>query len=209
MQCIVTYAQVCIRIFLLSVLRYRCLILNIYHPDTLYLHGQGCEDPRETAGRNVWETLLWTFIREEVVQRDTEYPAWCFSWFCSVPEGNVVIISQVRQRSSPFTFLPVLQVSSYHRRCVIRHNDGIVDESLLQSLQPSILTHTPTTCEMLISVYREDVLEKFNILAQVPLVDWSRADTHNNKAVDPDASLLFADGNITSAYCYASLVSNY
>jgi hypothetical protein len=62
---------------------------------------------------------------------------------------------------------------------------------------------------MLISVYREDVLEKFNILAQVPLVDWSRADTHNNKAVDPYASLLFADGNITSTYCYASFDGNY
>ena len=27
---------------------------------------------RGSAGRNVWETLLWIFIREEAVQRDTD-----------------------------------------------------------------------------------------------------------------------------------------
>jgi len=43
---------------------------------------------------------------------------------------------------------------------------------------------TLTTCEMFISVYWEDVLKKFYILAQVPLVHWSRADTHDNKVVD-------------------------
>jgi len=37
--------QVCIRIYLNSVLRYKCLVLNTYHPDTLYLRAQGCEVP--------------------------------------------------------------------------------------------------------------------------------------------------------------------
>ena len=37
--------QVCIRIYLNSVLIYKYLILNTYHPDTLHLREQGCEDP--------------------------------------------------------------------------------------------------------------------------------------------------------------------
>ena len=36
---------VCIRSYLKSVLRYTFLILDTYHPDTLYLREQGCEDP--------------------------------------------------------------------------------------------------------------------------------------------------------------------
>jgi hypothetical protein len=35
---------VCIRSYLKSVLRYKFLILDTYHPDTLYLREQGCED---------------------------------------------------------------------------------------------------------------------------------------------------------------------
>ena len=36
---------VCVRIYLKSVLRYKFLTLDIYHPDILYLREQGCEDP--------------------------------------------------------------------------------------------------------------------------------------------------------------------
>jgi hypothetical protein len=36
---------VCIHSYLKSVLRYKFLILNTYHPDTLYLCVQRCEDP--------------------------------------------------------------------------------------------------------------------------------------------------------------------
>ena len=35
----------CIRIYLTSILRHKFLILGTYHPDTLYLVEQGCEDP--------------------------------------------------------------------------------------------------------------------------------------------------------------------
>jgi hypothetical protein len=34
-----------IRIYLTSILRYKFLILDAYHPDTLYLLERGCEDP--------------------------------------------------------------------------------------------------------------------------------------------------------------------
>ena len=46
MQRIVTYATG-ISIYLKSVLRYTFLILDTYHPDTIYLYlrEQGCEDP--------------------------------------------------------------------------------------------------------------------------------------------------------------------
>jgi hypothetical protein len=36
---------VCIHSYLKSVLKYKCLILNIYHPDTVYLRQQRCEYP--------------------------------------------------------------------------------------------------------------------------------------------------------------------
>jgi len=36
---------VCIRSYLKSVLRHKYLILDTYHPDTLYLCEQGCEGP--------------------------------------------------------------------------------------------------------------------------------------------------------------------
>jgi hypothetical protein len=43
MQCIVTYATgICS--YLKSVMRYKVLILDTYHPDTLHLCEQGCED---------------------------------------------------------------------------------------------------------------------------------------------------------------------
>jgi hypothetical protein len=37
---------VCIRSYLISVVRYKFLILDTCHPDTLYLREQGREDPR-------------------------------------------------------------------------------------------------------------------------------------------------------------------
>jgi hypothetical protein len=45
MQCIVTYATVCSSSFLKSVLRYKFLIFDTYHSDTIYLREQRCEDP--------------------------------------------------------------------------------------------------------------------------------------------------------------------
>jgi hypothetical protein len=36
---------VCITVYLKSVLRYKFLIFDTYHTDTLYLREQGCEDP--------------------------------------------------------------------------------------------------------------------------------------------------------------------
>jgi hypothetical protein len=36
---------VCIRSLLKSVMRYKFLILDMYHPDILYFSEQGCEDP--------------------------------------------------------------------------------------------------------------------------------------------------------------------
>ena len=56
---------VCISSYLISVLRYKFLILVTYHPDTLYLREQGCEDPwlfceakRESASNKIWKTLV-------------------------------------------------------------------------------------------------------------------------------------------------------
>jgi hypothetical protein len=37
---------VSIRSYLKYVLKYKLLIMDNYHPDTLYLHQQGCVDPR-------------------------------------------------------------------------------------------------------------------------------------------------------------------
>ena len=36
---------VCISTYIKSVLRYKCLIFDTYHPDTMYLREQGYEDP--------------------------------------------------------------------------------------------------------------------------------------------------------------------
>ena len=36
---------VCICSYLKSIMRYKFLILDIYHPDTQYLRGQECKDP--------------------------------------------------------------------------------------------------------------------------------------------------------------------
>ena len=36
---------VCIGSYPTSVLRYKVLILDVHHPDILYSHEQGCEDP--------------------------------------------------------------------------------------------------------------------------------------------------------------------
>jgi len=43
MHCVVTYATVCIGIYLKSDLRYKFFILDTYHRDTLYLREQGCD----------------------------------------------------------------------------------------------------------------------------------------------------------------------
>jgi len=45
MQCIAMYAAVCIRKYLKTVLRNNFLIFDTYHPDTLFLREQICDDP--------------------------------------------------------------------------------------------------------------------------------------------------------------------
>jgi hypothetical protein len=57
---------VCIRSSLKSVLRYKFLILDTYHPDALYLHEQGCED-------------LWLFLRAERGSRAKTFEKHCVS----------------------------------------------------------------------------------------------------------------------------------
>jgi hypothetical protein len=53
-----------IRSYLKSVLEYKFLILDTYHPDTVYLREQGCEDrgyflnPKGVREQKVWEPLL-------------------------------------------------------------------------------------------------------------------------------------------------------
>lgn len=56
-----------ISIYLNSVLRHKFLILDVYHPDTVYLCEQGCED-------------LWLFLE---AKRDREKKFWkhCFTLF--------------------------------------------------------------------------------------------------------------------------------
>ena len=36
---------ICVHSCLKSLLKYKCLIFDAYHPDTVYLREQGCEDP--------------------------------------------------------------------------------------------------------------------------------------------------------------------
>jgi len=54
-----------IRSYLKSILRYQFLILDTYHPNTLYVHQEGCEDPwlnyearRCPRAKKVWETII-------------------------------------------------------------------------------------------------------------------------------------------------------
>jgi len=56
---------VCIRSYLKSFPRYKVFILDTHHPDSIYLHEQGYEDPwlffeakRSPRADKVWETLL-------------------------------------------------------------------------------------------------------------------------------------------------------
>jgi len=87
MQCIVTYATgmyICIRGYVKSVLRYKFVILDTYHPDTLYLRQQGCEGPRlffeatrVPRGKRVGEALLKTLevtTLQYIVTSSFRYP---------------------------------------------------------------------------------------------------------------------------------------
>jgi len=54
-----------IRSYLKSVVRYKILILDTYHPDPIYLREQGCEDlwlffeaEMGPKRKKAWETLL-------------------------------------------------------------------------------------------------------------------------------------------------------
>jgi hypothetical protein len=61
---------VCIRIYLKSILRYKFLILNTYHPGTSYLREQECEDPgsfSEPKGDREQKSLGNTAITYKVV----------------------------------------------------------------------------------------------------------------------------------------------
>jgi hypothetical protein len=56
---------VCIRRYVKSFPRYKFLTLDTYHPDTLHLSKQGCEDPwlffdakRGPRAKRFWEILL-------------------------------------------------------------------------------------------------------------------------------------------------------
>jgi hypothetical protein len=70
MQCIVTCASgmyICICGYVTSVLRYKFVIFDTCHPDTLHLRQQGCEGPRlffqakrVPQGKRVGEALLKT-----------------------------------------------------------------------------------------------------------------------------------------------------
>jgi hypothetical protein len=66
MQCIVTYATVCIGSYLQSVLRDKFLGLDAYHLPTACLCEQGSEDPwlffeakRSPRKKKVWATLVY------------------------------------------------------------------------------------------------------------------------------------------------------
>jgi hypothetical protein len=64
---------VCISVYLKSILRYKFLTLDTYHPDTLYLREQECEDPwlffaakRGSVSKRVSETLAYSVIEHHV-----------------------------------------------------------------------------------------------------------------------------------------------
>jgi hypothetical protein len=57
---------VCIGRLLKSVLIFKCLILDLYHPDTVELRNEECEDPRlfleakwVQQAKEVWETTIY------------------------------------------------------------------------------------------------------------------------------------------------------
>jgi hypothetical protein len=57
--------MVCIVSYLISVLRYKYLILDTYNPATLYLHEQGYEDP-------------WLFFEGKRGTREKEFGKHCY-----------------------------------------------------------------------------------------------------------------------------------
>jgi len=57
--------QVCITSYIKSVLSYKFLILDTYHPDTLYLCEEGCGDP-------------WLFLESKRVPRAKMFGRHCF-----------------------------------------------------------------------------------------------------------------------------------
>ena len=64
-----SYEGLCPLEYLISVLRYKFLILDAYHPDTLYLLHQRCEDlwlffeEKRSPRAKLWETLIWHLIK--------------------------------------------------------------------------------------------------------------------------------------------------
>ena len=61
---------VCVRSSLKSLLRYNFLILDTYHPNTLYLREQDCEDP-------------WLFLESEIGPRAKPFGKYCSRLFCN------------------------------------------------------------------------------------------------------------------------------
>jgi hypothetical protein len=79
---------VCIRTYLKSVPSYNLLILDTYHPDILYLHEQGCEDPWLffEARRDPWAKKFWKHwpkvlhnLFYALVDRQIRLLKWCAS----------------------------------------------------------------------------------------------------------------------------------
>jgi hypothetical protein len=81
MQCIFTYATVCTGIYLVSVLRFKFLILVTFHPDSLYLTSAMSQDPRlffeanrGPRAKHVRETLHCSIAALEVSSLLSELP---------------------------------------------------------------------------------------------------------------------------------------
>jgi hypothetical protein len=80
----------CIDSYLKSFLRYKFLILCIYHPDAVYLREEGCEGPwlffevkRGSASKIVWGTLVYCTDMLVLCVFYIVLPVWwVFSQFC-------------------------------------------------------------------------------------------------------------------------------
>jgi hypothetical protein len=68
MQCIVMCVLICIYSYLKSVLKYKYIILDTRHPDSLYLREQGCKDAclffeaKKVREQTIWETLVYCVV---------------------------------------------------------------------------------------------------------------------------------------------------
>jgi hypothetical protein len=127
---------VCISSYLKSVLRYKFLILDSYHPDTLYLSEQGCEEPwlffggkRGLQVNKVWDTLHYT------VQTIS------FSHLYESSEKSKENLSSIKSRKTYFLISCSVAIVALLLRTFLRHTTTYL---MLSKITFSSLCHLCT-----------------------------------------------------------------